>query len=548
MSNTTSIVTLDLKNNKLSELNDEIFLLDKLTLLDLTNNDMQSLPPELGLMNNLHKILVEGNPLKSIRMAIRQGGTNQLKKYLVSRIDPNKPKLIPKARNQGYTEKMIEEAKQKIVQDAFSNQESEQDQWKRLVREFKNTNGDLDLRQKSLEYIHEDIQVANEVNTLDLSNNRIKELPPFLHRLNPKKLKIEQNLLREIEPSFVNFANLREVCLKGNKLSSFLENLNNTEIQTAKENFLSITYLDLSQNNFSSIPKNLILLENLGTLNLSLNSLDSFDLLFCREGTLEHLNTLNLSDNNINTIPIQIYKWQKLNTLNLANNNIRNFPPELGHSSISNLSYVGNPTMLIKNKSLQNTPALLEHLKDKMPAAHNAKLETEVASIREALFGKAIRKKQEIEINDDYIDPFKSRSNQLNDRLKSQFTYSPEMVQEEPQKNYTANDFNPYQQRAQPCYPKDTGFAYGMDQDYGRRVEPNKAPVYSPNNQPPAQVKSGYEAYQQRNDNEYEKQQIDDEINEIMRALDEDYSLNNSTKIKMRRELTNLRIKRNKLN
>ena len=75
------------------DLSDEIFLLSELKLLDVSNNDMQSLLPELGLMKNLTKILIEGNPLKSIRLAIRQGGTNNLKKYLTSKIDPNKAGL-----------------------------------------------------------------------------------------------------------------------------------------------------------------------------------------------------------------------------------------------------------------------------------------------------------------------------------------------------------------------------------------------------------------------------------------------------------------------
>lgn len=71
-------------------MSDEVFLLQKMKLLDVSNNDLQSLPPELGLMRDLTKINIEGNPLRSIKMSIRMGGTNNLKKYLQGKIDPNK--------------------------------------------------------------------------------------------------------------------------------------------------------------------------------------------------------------------------------------------------------------------------------------------------------------------------------------------------------------------------------------------------------------------------------------------------------------------------
>ena len=81
-----NINVLDVKNNKLVTLPSSIFVLQSLKVLDLSCNDIQSLPPELGLMKNLNKIEIQGNPLRSIRMGIRQAGTEALKKYLASRI------------------------------------------------------------------------------------------------------------------------------------------------------------------------------------------------------------------------------------------------------------------------------------------------------------------------------------------------------------------------------------------------------------------------------------------------------------------------------
>lgn len=109
-SNAVNLATLDLKNNKLKNIGEEIFLLDKLKLLDLTNNDLNFLPPELGLMHSLSKILIEGNPLKSIRIAIRQGGTSNLKKYLATKIDPEKVNALQEKLQSRLSGKELEAA------------------------------------------------------------------------------------------------------------------------------------------------------------------------------------------------------------------------------------------------------------------------------------------------------------------------------------------------------------------------------------------------------------------------------------------------------
>ncbi len=40
-------------------------------------------------MQSITKLIIEGNPLKTIRGDVRQGGCEKLKKYLADRIDPN---------------------------------------------------------------------------------------------------------------------------------------------------------------------------------------------------------------------------------------------------------------------------------------------------------------------------------------------------------------------------------------------------------------------------------------------------------------------------
>ena len=62
--------------------------------LDLENNDLPDLPCEIGFINSLVRLQVEGNPLKTIRQNIRNGGTNILKKYLKDRMPPEEKDVI----------------------------------------------------------------------------------------------------------------------------------------------------------------------------------------------------------------------------------------------------------------------------------------------------------------------------------------------------------------------------------------------------------------------------------------------------------------------
>ena len=73
----------------------------QLKTLTISNNDMNSINPRLALLPALVRINIEGNPLKSIKPAMRSAGAVQLKAYLKLRI--------------GEDEVMEEEQKQDMV-------------------------------------------------------------------------------------------------------------------------------------------------------------------------------------------------------------------------------------------------------------------------------------------------------------------------------------------------------------------------------------------------------------------------------------------------
>ncbi|NXL83319.1 LRC40 protein, partial [Alectura lathami] len=81
-----SLSVLELRDNKIKSVPDEVTLLQKLERLDLANNDISRLPYTLGNLSQLKFLALEGNPLRAIRRDLLQKGTQELLKYLRSRI------------------------------------------------------------------------------------------------------------------------------------------------------------------------------------------------------------------------------------------------------------------------------------------------------------------------------------------------------------------------------------------------------------------------------------------------------------------------------
>jgi Leucine-rich repeat (LRR) protein len=57
-----------------------------LKTLKISNNNLGNINPKLSLLDSLVRINIEGNPLRSIKPAIRNAGAIELKKYLKMRL------------------------------------------------------------------------------------------------------------------------------------------------------------------------------------------------------------------------------------------------------------------------------------------------------------------------------------------------------------------------------------------------------------------------------------------------------------------------------
>lgn len=77
---------LDVGGNKITEIPIAlIHFLKNLCQLTLTNNDINRLPNLIGMHKNIKNIQVDGNPLKSIRRAIIDRGSQGVLKYLMDK-------------------------------------------------------------------------------------------------------------------------------------------------------------------------------------------------------------------------------------------------------------------------------------------------------------------------------------------------------------------------------------------------------------------------------------------------------------------------------
>ena len=251
------VTTLDLRDNQLQILPEEICHLSKLKFLDICNNDLSDLPAGLGYLKHLNRLLLDGNSMRGIRRSIISSGHEALKKYLRTRGAP--PKGV---------DTLDEET------DEFT--ECQPTDFEYVIR---NAIGSriLALENRKLTRIPPSViqrdQLLQTITTLNLSNNALESIElPFeecgsLHTLN-----LEKNRLTTIPEGLAELPCLEVLSLKRNRLTSdttqsFFQNV------PSKPLAVSLVELDLSCNELTRVPGELVSFVKLHTLQFSYNSL-----------------------------------------------------------------------------------------------------------------------------------------------------------------------------------------------------------------------------------------------------------------------------------
>ncbi|XP_063783150.1 leucine-rich repeat serine/threonine-protein kinase 2 [Pseudophryne corroboree] len=181
---------------------------------------------------------------------------------------------------------------------------------------------------------------------LNLSYNQLKSFPECFGKIAQRleEFILEGNNISEIHQPLC-LPELRTLNLNKNTISSlcldFLSNCAKLEVFCAMKNELAmvpnipskITTLRLSHNKFTNIPREILQLSHLRTVDLSNNQIDSLP------GPLEWaslnlreiiLNYNQISILNLGDLRKDVNRWSRLEKLQLSHNKIQEIPPEVG--------------------------------------------------------------------------------------------------------------------------------------------------------------------------------------------------------------------------
>ncbi|KAL8178486.1 UNVERIFIED_CONTAM: hypothetical protein K2H54_048867 [Gekko kuhli] len=276
-----SLCVLELRDNKLKALPDEITLLQGLERLDLSNNDISRLPYKLGNLPQLKFLALEGNPLRTIRRDVLQKGTQEILKYLRSKIQDDDE---ISSNGELSVTAMTLPSQSKINLHAITALKT------------------LDYSEKQATVIPEDVfntVGSNPVTTVNFSRNHLTEIPERIVEL--------KNSVCDINFGFNKLSSVsRELCM-----------------------LHRLTHLDFRNNILMSLPEEIETLARLQIINLAFNRFKVFPDVLYRIPTLE---TILLANNQIGSLdPLQIKNMDSLVTLDLQNNDLLQVPPELGN-------------------------------------------------------------------------------------------------------------------------------------------------------------------------------------------------------------------------
>ncbi|NWW78465.1 LRC40 protein, partial [Climacteris rufus] len=314
----SSLCVLELRDNKIKAVPEEITVLQKLERLDLANNDISRLPYTLGNLPQLKFLALEGNPLRTIRRDLLQKGTQELLKYLRSKIQDDGPG--PGEEPPGTAMTLPSQSKVNI----------------HAITTLKL----LEYSDKQAAVIPDavfDAVGSSPVSTVNFSKNQLTELPPRLVELKDS---------------------VCDVSLGFNKISSI-----SSELCVLHK----LTHLDLRNNILTALPEEMVALKRLQTINLAFNRFKVFPSVLYQLAALE---TILLSNNQVGSIdPVQLKGMDRLGTLDLQNNDLLQVPPELGNcENLRSLLLEGNPFRTPRAAVLaKGTAALLEYLRSRIP-------------------------------------------------------------------------------------------------------------------------------------------------------------------------------------
>lgn len=171
------------------------------------------------------------------------------------------------------------------------------------------------LTRPKLKIIPREITQLTNLRKIQLSGNKIKEIPQMGSLVNLQSLYLSDNQITDIQ-QIGSLVNLQELNLSGNKIK---------DIQQIMQ-LVNLNTLFLFCNKIKLIPSQIIQLINLTKLHLSHNKITKIPLEVIQ---LANLITLDLRCNQIKEIPSQITQLMNLQFLYLCGNKIKKVPQDI---------------------------------------------------------------------------------------------------------------------------------------------------------------------------------------------------------------------------
>ena len=270
----TALTRIDMSYNDLTSIACTTFRpLKSLRELHLANNSLVLLPDELAELSSLEEIHLEGNLLKALP------DLGALKRLTVLVAYDNKLQVAP--RGLPASLEVVDLSRNDILELTGSN-----------------------------------ICSINALRTLDLSSNRLTELPRF------------------------RSPHLEELAVADNRLESL----------SSLEDLPELRVLDASRNQLRSLPFSIGALQQLTEVHLRNNSLESLP---ASMGMCQQLRMLDVSDNKLETLPEEMGQIMSLTHLKFRHNSLNWVPVKL--ADLPHLQELD----LFNNRKISNLPAEL---------------------------------------------------------------------------------------------------------------------------------------------------------------------------------------------
>jgi len=341
-----------LSYNNLSTIPESIGKLESLQILSITNNNLNALPISIGRLKNLKKLQLWRNVITILPNEI-----GYLSKLEILDVNNNLLIKLPESIENLTSLKEIR---------LGTNNLGEVPE---ILFKIKNLQY-LDLYSCNLTNLSESIGNLHSLWHLDIRRNKLSFLPASIGNLKIlRNFWIDHNQLEALPESIGDMESIAKrtspptIDLSNNRLAELPKTINKLGIQSIK----------LENNNFSSIPQILSDFEKLKRLNLSGNKLSSIPD-FVAE--FEDLEILDLRNNKIETLPSFIAELKSLRSLYLRGNPLYDIPDIMTLNTLKNLRrelFERNPKLFFILEK-ENPAQYIKSFVDEIPLDKRAKV------------------------------------------------------------------------------------------------------------------------------------------------------------------------------